>query len=250
MQRELEDKQKRAPKGKIHVVNTKRRIQFYLRTDPSDKSGCYLPKRAGRKIRTYLQKAYDEKILKLIRKEKKNLERFLKSAGDIQERIRRIYSNYPDEIKEYIEPIDLDDDDFAAEWMKIPFSAKLIYEPAGNFITEKGEQVRSKSELLIANALFRNGVPYKYECPLRMPDGATVHPDFTILNKRERKIMYWEHRGLMDEREYARHTVAKIREYGKAGIYLGDQLIISEETSVSPLDTAEVETLIAFYCKK
>lgn len=38
-------------------------------------------------------------------------------------------------------------------------------------ITDKGERVKSKSELTIANALYRSKIPYKYECPIILHNG-------------------------------------------------------------------------------
>ncbi len=58
--------------------------------------------------------------------------------------------------------------------------------------TEKGELVRSKSEMNIANALFRTEIPYKYECPLTLNDGRVIYPDFTVLDVYNRRLVCWE----------------------------------------------------------
>ena len=58
--------------------------------------------------------------------------------------------------------------------------------------TERGEWVRSKQEAIIANVLFRLGIKYDYERPLRYPGiYEMVCPDFTIYWKRT--VYYWEH---------------------------------------------------------
>ena len=67
--------------------------------------------------------------------------------------------------------------------------------------TENGELVRSKSEVLIANYLLHANVPYIYELPIVL-DNRIIHPDFTVLNVRTREILYWEHLGMMDNKEY------------------------------------------------
>lgn len=58
--------------------------------------------------------------------------------------------------------------------------------------TYKGDYVRSKSELIIANELYINQIPYEYEKPLFLK-GATkpIHPDFTIYTPREHLTIYW-----------------------------------------------------------
>ena len=67
-------------------------------------------------------------------------------------------------------------------------------------MTLRGERVRSKSEAMIADTLYRLKIPYKYECPLtiRRKTGTsrntkTIYPDFTCLNVRLRQEFVWEH---------------------------------------------------------
>ena len=52
---------------------------------------------------------------------------------------------------------------------------------------------------------------------------------------------------MMDGQEYANHSVQRMREYQQAGIYLGEGLIITEETSSVPLDTGEIDRVIQHY---
>ena len=46
--------------------------------------------------------------------------------------------------------------------------------------TERGDLVRTKSELVIADKLHARGVDYAYLQPLILGDGRERHPDFTI----------------------------------------------------------------------
>jgi hypothetical protein len=46
--------------------------------------------------------------------------------------------------------------------------------------TDRGEMVRSKSELLIANKLHERRIDYVYEQPLSVSQSRTRVPDFTI----------------------------------------------------------------------
>ena len=52
---------------------------------------------------------------------------------------------------------------------------------------------------------------------------------------------------MMDGLDYVRNSVKKIRNYQRNGIFLGDNLIISEETSINPLGTDEIEAIIKKY---
>ncbi|MEE3440399.1 MAG: hypothetical protein VZR07_10670, partial [Ruminococcus sp.] len=49
------------------------------------------------------------------------------------------------------------------------------------FETQRGEIVRSKSEVIIADALYYANIPYHYEKPIKVGD-RVIYPDFTVLN--------------------------------------------------------------------
>ena len=235
------------PHGKIHIVCAKGRTQFYLREDNRDKSGKYIVKSETSTIGTFLQKAYDEKVFKLISAEIKGLEKLKENTRGITKKIQDLYSHYSNEVKMYITPVDISDDDYKEAWLGIPFIGKEISDYIPLYETSHKERVRSKSELNIANALAFKGIPYKYECPLQLQNGLVIYPDFTVLNVRERKEIYWEHRGMMDDRDYARQAVLKMKSMAKNGLFMGRDIIITEETSTNPLGTNEIDAIIDTY---
>lgn len=245
----LEKNIKKYPEGKIHVVRNKNSIQYYIRTSPNDKSGKYLSKQEKGTIKIFLQKKYDEEVLKFLNIEMTGLEKILKKSNTINKKIQNLYSKSPQEIQNYINPVDMSDYDYAAEWMKVPYQKKKLMSNMPVFVTNKGEQVRSKSELIIANRLYELKIPYKYECPLTMSGGRVIYPDFTILDSCKRREIYWEHRGMMDNKEYANHSVQRMKDYNREGIFLGDNLIITEETAALPLATGEIDSVIKHYFK-
>ncbi len=240
-----------APKGKIHIVKSPKRIQFYLRQNKNDKSGLYVSKSEHLLIKKYLQKAYDEKVLKAINQEISVISKFLeksnKSTQQIPDLIRQFYSENPNEVKKFIIPIDLSDEDYKKVWLSFQYEGKEIPDDAPIYKTDKKEIVRSKSELNIANMLNKYGIPYRYECPLYLENKIVFYPDFTILNVKRRKVFYWEHRGMMDNVNYASNAVKKNKIYMDNGIIIGNNLIISEETSTNPLGTNEIELIIKEY---
>lgn len=74
--------------------------------------------------------------------------------------------------------------------------------------------VRSKSEVIIANMLFENGIEsIKYEEPLFAPDGSFYLPDFTI--QWRGRTYYWEHLGMLDRPSYKEHWNIKQKWYEK-----------------------------------
>lgn len=75
---------------------------------------------------------------------------------------------------------------------RFEYRGKGFDESTSEFYTAKGEKVRSKSEVIIADVLSREGIPYRYEYPLYLKGIGKVHPDFTVLNVKQRKEIYWE----------------------------------------------------------
>lgn len=134
-----------------------------------------------------------------------------------------------------------DDDDYAASWEKEEFEAKEP--PAKGHSTDKGDIVRSKSEVLIANKLLAYDIPYRYEASLNLPEG-NFHPDFTVLNKRTRKVYYWEHLGMIEDVDYTINAFMRLRIYQQNGISSGRNLILTTETRSKPLDSLEIQTVI------
>lgn len=243
----IENRISKYPPGKIHIVKSKGKVQYYLRTDSNDKSGKYIPKSEKQKIRVLLQKKYDEKLYDLLKTEKVNLEKLLKKTVNSVMKIQSLYSDLPREVKVVIEPIDVSDDDYVQEWIADVYEGKGVDSDVPVYITDKGERVRSKSELNIANHLHKEKIPYKYECPLTLTNGRVIYPDFTVLNVKRRKVIFWEHRGMMDDREYAKHAVQRVKVLAKEGIVLGDNLLLTEETQTNPLGTDEIERIIQFW---
>ena len=84
--------------------------------------------------------------------------------------------------------------------------------------TERGDLVRSKSELVIADKLHARGIDYAYEQPLMLPNGRTRYPDFTITDHARGVTFYWEHLGMLDDQGYRARWEGKRAEYLESGI--------------------------------
>ena len=81
-------------------------------------------------------------------------------------------------------------------------------------LTEKGESVKSKSEKIIADKLNMMNIPYCYEVPLYLKGYGYVKPDFKVLNVATRKEYYWEHYGMMDNKDYIIKALKKKKPVG------------------------------------
>lgn len=75
---------------------------------------------------------------------------------------------------------------------------------------EKGERVRSKSEVIIADMLNRKGISYRYEYPVYLKNVGQIYPDFTVLDAIRRREIYWEHLGMMDDPDYAEMAILRV----------------------------------------
>ena len=78
--------------------------------------------------------------------------------------------------------------------------------------TLKGDKVRSKSEVIIANLLFQHKIKYAYEEPLCYDGNKLISPDFTIYMA-DGKKMYWEHLGMIGTESYDKRWLEKLDIY-------------------------------------
>lgn len=130
-------------------------------------------------------------------------------------------------------------------------SQKLFVEEGLIHRTERGDMVKSKSELVIADKLYARGIDYAYQQPLVLPSGRVRYPDFTITDSARGVTYYWEHLGLLDDPGYRTRWERKRAEYLRAGILpveggggeLG-MLIETRDQAGGGLDAAAIAKLI------
>lgn len=86
--------------------------------------------------------------------------------------------------------------------------------------TDTGVMVRSKSEVVVANALTAEGVGWEYEHPFVSADDPTDFrlPDFTIEDDATGETILWEHLGMMDRPDYRARWHAKVEWYRGNGV--------------------------------
>jgi len=208
--------------------------EYYLRLDSKDKSGRYLKRSEERLIRRLLQQRYDEKWVREAERELAFLERALKGYESFDR--RGLYSELPRQAQQLIDAAEMSDADMVKLWLVQPYQGLPFRESAPELFTSGGLRVRSKSEILIAELLDRLEIPYRYECPLQLRGGITVHPDFTVLDVRNRRVFYWEHLGMMDDREYVRESLRKLNDYAASGYFPGRRLMLTYESASSTLN--------------
>ena len=111
--------------------------------------------------------------------------------------------------------------------------------------TLKGHMVRSKSELIIADKLFKSPIEYIYEKPL---DGSVqkgrIFPDFSFTDPAGDPII-WEHFGRMDDPQYVKGHDWKMQWYAANGFHENENLFVTEETRDSGIDSTKLEQVLA-----
>ena len=122
---------------------------------------------------------------------------------------------------------------------------KKFYEEKLIHRTKRGEMVRSKSEVIIANMLFDSGITYEYEEEVTLNNSVVVHPDFTI--HKGGKTIYWEHLGMLQKADYRKSWDLKQKTYKENDIIEGENLIISKDGLNGSLDSQEIDRLIKEY---
>lgn len=231
------------PEGRLRISYCKDAVQYYqCLDDEAKRAGHYIRKKDQKLAYELAQKEYDYSLLAIAEKNLKNIKRFLKhyQANELQQ----IYEKLSRDKKQLIEPRAMSDEKYAENWMKEEYKQKQFAEGAAEIYTERGERVRSKSEKIIADMLNKRNIFYKYECPIELRGVGIIHPDFTVLDKKSRKEIYWEHMGMMDNGEYCENALRRIDAYVKNGIMPGDRLLITYETSKHPLDTRIVDQIL------
>jgi len=128
----------------------------------------------------------------------------------------------------------------------------VLFEEALIHRTRRGEAVRSKSEVIIADLLFSKGLPYQYEKPLSLGDGGTRYPDFTIEDAEMGNVVYWEHLGMLQLPAYRARWERKLAWYRANGILPREEgegengtLIVTRDDEQGGIDSAKIEALVS-----
>ncbi|MFC3159355.1 ATP-binding domain-containing protein [Chryseobacterium arachidis] len=116
------------------------------------------------------------------------------------------------------------------------FEEKLIHK------TVRGEMVRSKSEVIVANIIDKMGIDYTYEELLTIK-GKNYLPDFTL--RYQGRTAYLEHLGMLGNILYKAHWKEKQSSYEESGIseQIGN-LIITQDGLDGSLDSKIIEDSI------
>ncbi|MFO0822823.1 MAG: AAA family ATPase [Gemmataceae bacterium] len=118
--------------------------------------------------------------------------------------------------------------------------------------TARGELVRSKSEVIIANELHRLDVEYHYEKELKFGTDAPRYPDFTIDDPASGLTVYWEHCGMLGDPGYLSRWEGKKAWYRANGILPMEEgggpngtLVVTDDNPKTGFDSTKIAEIVS-----
>lgn len=239
---DLSDELKGLPDGSLYVYQKGGRNYYCQR----------LPKEGNRKkerriaisndsdtILALVRKKYVEAALENLRKDVENLNRAISNYSPIGEEhvMRSFVRKYP-ELKRGLYFGGSDPSVWTDHYVQPEFHAENL-----KSVSAQGERMRSGGEMYIASRLDHFGIPYRYEDNTGIPD-LSYAPDFKILRPRDRKIIYWEHFGKVNDYGYVLDNIEKVKTYISYGIKPWDNLIMTFNNEKGGYDGKLIDSLI------
>ena len=273
-----------APEGVLNVSPHRGGFQYFQVTSKTGRKGRFIRDEEKSLASELAQRDYDKKILVELQKQRSILEKCL--AQYDASLVDNVYAQLHPARQVLVKPLVSSDEDFVKQWSAVEYAGREFDADTPMLVTARGERVRSKSEIMIADALFRRGIPYRYEFPhelhyvgwesvvnedshakRRNADGKrvgknsglgkfrsqkrkerlVVYPDFTCLNVRTRQEFVWEHFGLIDVPEYCQNMASKMELYMMNGFCMGKNFLMTSETHDRPLSSMMVEAVLDRY---
>lgn len=248
---------KNAPAGSVRIVQRRNNVlQFYRKQEAGDYQGSYMPREDDALARRLVQKDYDQRALEKAHQELRLIQQFQTTLQTNS--TDTAFAALDKKRQTLVTPATLSDVQYAELWKNQPYRKNKRHKENQKLTTDGGELVRSKSEVIIANLLKSNNVPYRYEFPIVIErkdneegreDYCEFHPDFFCLNVRTRQEFAWEHFGKMDDAEYASRAIEKLAQYSANGYFPGKNLIITMESNSSQIKSDEINRVINEYLK-
>lgn len=231
-----------APDGKLRYSFCKNKERYYLLKDDGNKNGTYLNKNNIELVTKLAQKDYALKYIQEATTEveliNKLITQYTKSSPEL------IYDNLNASRKSLINPYAVSNEAYAQWWINQPYQISNKNPEEKIFPTNSGIFVRSGAEAFIANIYHELNIPFRYESLVKLKNGKIKAPDFTALDVKNRKIIYHEYMGMIDDSIYRQNNLSKLDEYRESGIYTGKNLILTFSGEGSRLNIPAIKKQI------
>ena len=128
------------------------------------------------------------------------------------------------------------------EWMVLPYKINSFHSEEKIHRSSCGIMMRSKGEIAWAERLLHWGLAFHYD-ELLFWMGEKISPDFIVMRK-DGKLFYVEHCGLMEDNKYRKRCKHKLEVYESGGIVPWDNLIITYDRPDGSIDLELIDAEI------
>lgn len=243
LQKKFRQVMKYMPAGRLTTTTVGGKTYYYKVVDGKRQ---YLGTASNPEVQRLQRKHFAMESLKRIEKNRPLLENFLNRYADLS--IEEILASSP---QAYQPPLGIEvnfaGNTAARNWGSQHYRKSTAYPEGLVHRTLKGEFVRSKSEVIIANSLFIRDVEYRYEGLIELGDHV-IAPDFQILVKSENKVKILEHFGMLGDADYMDRTMWKIRTYLEHGYRPWKDILFTFEDQYGNIDAGVIDKLISAFC--
>lgn len=235
-----------APQGELKSYKTTfRGKESYKRFLYSSDGRKYLKKADEKNLQQYAKNTFYKLKLADLESEKERLKSFMEREK-LYAASAECYANSNSDIKSLLkECLDSWDEDVIA-WANAPYKKSTEYPEHLQYETKKGDIVRSRAEMTIADILFNANIPYRYEPEIYI-GGERIYPDFLIMNPITKEIYILEYLGLLKKDSYEIRNRDKLIKYIKNGYIPSQNLILISESDTIPFDASFVRDTLRHY---
>ena len=173
-----------SPEGKLRISHNQGTAQFYNVTEKNDTRGKYIQKKDMALIKALAQKDYSQKLISSINTEERILADIIQKMQPLLDEEEKnankrkryinpdmLYSSMNKDRQKLISPLLISNSEYACFWENTVYKNNEFKLEEKVYPTNRGEMVRSKSEVLLANMYYELGIPYRYEAELKLKNG-------------------------------------------------------------------------------
>ncbi|MCR4841552.1 MAG: hypothetical protein K5848_08455 [Lachnospiraceae bacterium] len=227
--------------ARLHVAKHRNTFQYFMRTSGYEKTGTYIKKDNMEMAAKLAQIEFYEKLEPVLKKSVFNIDYI--TVSKLEELCESVMEKIHPAKRSFIKMPYISDSEYLRQWVNQDYVRMSFREGTAELYTKNGLRVRSKSEVIISEILDDFGIPFLYEKPLQLGD-EVVHPDFTLLDMTNRKEVYWEHFGMMDDIEYRNKALKKMGRYEENGYYQHCSTIWTFETQNNPINIMSLRNMV------
>jgi len=227
-------------KGRLKSCHGVHGDRYYLTSGGKTR---YLKKAERGIAEAYSQQEFDRKLCVDLNAGLKKLNKALKYLSSLP--WERVYKTMPPAKRALVKLPVKSDAELKQDWLNQEYGRMEFHNDELIYRSLRGQLFRSKSEATIADFFDEAGIAFAYERGLKLRDGRTIYPDFTLFMPHTGREIIWEHFGMIDNDEYAEKAVHKMMDYADNGFFPGIDFFCTFETSSCPLDKATVKAMIS-----